>query len=269
MLSFTGPQKLRKLSFLRVKRLGSGDVRLTPTEDSALETLIIESCPTKALTFVSPEKYVQLRTLEINDIEATEIPDSLFFLPSLESLTMKNGKFIFVPAAIVQLTKLKSLTFDRSAISIIHDNLCKVTSLEDFSASGTKLMWLPDCIGNLTNLIKLNIGNNWIIALPDSFCQLTKLESLFVSSSFSHSFFFRLHTVIIPFCCNSSGFFNALKSLPTNFGNLASLRVLNLMDNFLTKIPDSFSNLKQLTSVFVIILNSSSKDNLCSSYYFS
>ena len=249
VLSFTGPQKLRKLSYLRVRRLGAGDVRLTPTDDSALQTLIIESCPTKALTFVTPEKYTQLHTLEINDIEDTNMPASLFSLPSLTSLTMKNCKFMFVPGDIARLTMLESLTLDRSTVSVVHTSLCTLSSLQTLSLSGTKLMRLPNCIGNLTNLVSFNIGNNWIFAIPDSFGQLTKLEYLFVVVFVSPCLVFVYHAA--SFSCNSSGFFNAISSLPDSFGNLSSLRTLDLMDNFLVKLPDSFTNLKQLTTVFV------------------
>lgn len=198
VLSFTGPQKLRKLSFLRVKRLGSGDVRLTPTDDSALETLIIDSCPTKALTFVSPEKYVRLHTLEINDIEATTMPQSLFSLPSLTSLTMKNCKFFLVPGAVAQLTTLQSLTLDRSTVSVVTTDLCKLQSLTALSFSGAKLMSLPKCIGDLTNLVSLNIGNNWIFELPESFGMLTNLQELFVFLSVFCAFVL-LHIVSCSF----------------------------------------------------------------------
>ena len=87
----------------------------------------------------------------------SEIPETIFWLKNLRSLSLKNKKIKSLPSAISNLTELEILD--------ISDNL-----LED----------LPDALSQLTKLRKLNLNNNQFQKLPECIYKLDNLESLYI-----------------------------------------------------------------------------------------
>ncbi|KAL4194869.1 hypothetical protein AMTRI_Chr05g61660 [Amborella trichopoda] len=119
-------------------------------------------------------------------------------------------------------------------------------SLKRLILEGCKnLVEIPDSIGLLRNLVYLNLrGCPNLKKLPDMLGLLVNLEELDVSGGS-----WRVPPLVGT--TSSEVGYEQLQELPENFGNLTSLRTLNLSYNSnLTKLPSTFSRLCSLEELF-------------------
>ncbi|MCR9171028.1 MAG: hypothetical protein NXI10_00935 [bacterium] len=130
--------------------------------------------------------------MSLYDGELTSFPSEVLSLIHLKQLNLSGHNFTSVPSGISNLSKLRSLEFDRGA---------SVT---------TPINSLPESIGQLKNLEYLSLGytKEGIGDLPDGFYQLEKLNSFSCNS------------------CGFSGFDDRIANLP-----LEGIHLMNTKQN--------------------------------------
>jgi Leucine-rich repeat (LRR) protein len=120
-------------------------------------------------------------------------------------------------------------------------------SLVELNVSYNGLTYLPTNIGyDLVNLRKLWIHMNKLRSLPSSVCEMRSLYLL--DAHFNElcglpSLFGKLSGLEI---LNLSSNFSDLKELPPSFGDLLNLRELDLSNNQIHALPDTFGRLDKL-----------------------
>ncbi|MBI3168253.1 MAG: leucine-rich repeat domain-containing protein, partial [Chloroflexi bacterium] len=113
----------------------------------------------------------------------TELPESLWKLKQLKSLTIYDTKLTTLPPSLGQLTQLTELHLSDNQLTTLPDSLGQLTQLTSLNLSNNKLTTLPDALGQLTQLTKLDLSNNQLTALPPSLGQLTQLQELDIANN--------------------------------------------------------------------------------------
>ena len=153
-------------------------------------------------------------------------------LPKFESLTMLRHidlggmNLTQFPEGITKLHRLKTLNVSLNQLTSLPREIGRLRSLEVLNLSDNRILMLPDEIGQLSSLEQLYIYGSWLKVLPQGIAGLSKLEILDLA-------------IIDPPR-------NQLSSIPSEIGNLLSLRRLNLIGHEITRIPPEIGNLKQL-----------------------
>jgi Leucine-rich repeat (LRR) protein len=150
------------------------------------------------------------------------IPQKVFLLTSITTLTLKRNEIESVPPAISQMQSLTSLNLSENALSSLPDEIGQLTGLEELDISENQISALPATIGQLTNLKVLSAFKNALNKLPDEIGQCQLL--------------------------NDVNFFNnKLIRLPATFSGLAALENLNVGGNKLKTLPktDQWTNLAE------------------------
>jgi len=102
------------------------------------------------------------------------------FWYNVEELFMRNRKLKEVPEEIFLLTKLKTLSLAQNKLIEVPKDISKLTNLQILSLSKNNLISLPEEIGELKSLKVLNLIDNKLISLPDSLTKLYNLEFLHI-----------------------------------------------------------------------------------------
>ncbi|AEF85913.1 leucine Rich Repeat domain protein [Treponema primitia ZAS-2] len=152
----------------------------------------------------------------------TEIPEWVRNFTKLESLDFNASSITVFPEWLWELQSLKKLTMGN--LSFIPDGIEKLTELRELDVSYGTFTSLPEGIGKLTALTKLSINNSNVSVLPDSIGNLRELVD------------FSLYRTEI-------------RALPETIGNLSKLSSLNLRDLHIQSLPESIGNLSGLTSL--------------------
>jgi Leucine-rich repeat (LRR) protein len=105
-----------------------------------------------------------------------ELPDSFQYLFNLKKLNCDTNELTQIPEWIGDLTNLQYLNFQNNKLTKLPDSIGNLTDLTVFSCSNNPLTKLPDAIGNLTNLTTFSCSNNNLTKLPDSMMKLTNLQ---------------------------------------------------------------------------------------------
>lgn len=133
----------------------------------------------------------------------------------------KNGT---IPAAIGNLTYLKSLRVMWRNLTELPPEIGRLANLTDLDLSTSSLTSLPSDIGNLDSLVNLDLSSNNLSALPPEVWNLHNLSTLDLTG-------------------------NSLTDLPQGIDRLANLTELNLRGNKLSSLPQGMWNLTNLTSL--------------------
>nr|CAD1820087.1 unnamed protein product [Ananas comosus var. bracteatus] len=143
------------------------------------------------------------------------IPDAIGGLDCLEELRLSSNLLVSLPDSIGLLSNLKILDVSGNRLKSLPDSISKCRSLVELDASYNDLTYLPTNIGyELANLQKLCVHLNKLRSLPTSVCEMSN--------------------------------FSDLQELPTTFGDLISLRELDLSNNQIHALPDTFGLLEKL-----------------------
>jgi len=176
-----------------------------------------------------------LRTLILNEIGISEIPEHICELPQLQILDLSWCDNIHLPTNIDKLINLKQLKLVRcrsiESLPVSIGNLENLHSLD--LSSCIKITSIPESIGNLTNLRELHLfGCLNLIKIPDNIDKLTKLEVLDISGYESKE---------------GDIYSTLITSLPESIGDLQNLRVLRLdYCGGLSELPETISKLQNL-----------------------
>jgi Leucine-rich repeat (LRR) protein len=163
-------------------------------------------------------------TLDLSNMQLTELPESLSQLNWLSMLDLSNNLLTVLPDSVRLLTHLQTLDASDNELTDLPEWLGDLSELEKIFLDGNRLKKLPEGLGKLKKMEVLFVYENQLTALPESIGQLVALKRL-------------------------SLFSNQLISLPNSLGELIGLEHLGVGDNKLTAIPDWLGHLTQLTDL--------------------
>ncbi|MGY3779718.1 leucine-rich repeat domain-containing protein [Isobaculum melis] len=162
-------------------------------------------------------------TLDQNQaFRGIESLEGIDIFSQLTALKLTNLKITDIPEAVLNLTKLKSLSLHSSQAMTITENIDCLSELTYLNLFNVDI--LPETIGNLVSLTYLEVRGTQLTSIPGEIGKLNKLQTLNI---------------------NGTG----LTSLPPELGNLVSLKILNLSQNKLTALPSELGNLSALQTL--------------------
>ena len=167
-----------------------------------------------------------VESLELQNNQLAELPDSLGALANLKTLRLSFNKLTKLPNEGLQMvSNLLTLQLYDNQLTRLPDSICTLTQLKHVSVGVNRLQQIPEQFGRLVNLKELYLDFNAIARLPESFGYLASLELLFLNN-------------------------NKLTQLPRSFIRLQKLRKLNLQRNDL-QVMLEVSAFDGLTDVYV------------------
>ncbi len=197
----------------------------------------------------------QLRNLRwIGTRERRRMPKGIFDLPNLQLLELRQTNFRAIPDEIQRLQNLRYFKYqgNRNGRQILEitDQISTLVNLQMLEISDVLLLELPASIGNLTQLEKLGIYNTErLLSIPDSVCDIPKLKVLEIVNNSINQLPKRLGTLPLKALDISN---NPLTRLPDSFAELIHLEKLSLEGcRNLEWLPDGFNQLEQLKSLKV------------------
>ncbi|MCL2128864.1 MAG: leucine-rich repeat protein [Treponema sp.] len=154
-----------------------------------------------------------------------EIPEWVWGLEKLESLSIGNNDIEAIPAAIGQLKKLRKLRIYGGKINVLPDEIGNLPSLNILDLRCPELETLPESFSNLKTMEDFQYKSCNLTTIPDFICGWTKLKLL-----------------VIDIEDNSEGPHGKTKNLPKNMGYLTNLVYLSYHSARFTAIPDSLGD---------------------------
>lgn len=128
-------------------------------------------------------KNSQGEILELNGIELSEIPQSIFKLKNLKILRLRKNKIKCIPDEISSLSSLVELNLIDNELTSIPVSLFQLKNLQVLHLRKNKITSIPNEISELISLTHLNIGNNELTSLPETLGDLSELIHLFVKNN--------------------------------------------------------------------------------------
>jgi len=232
----------------RGKAYREAEKKIEKARQSEAKTLVLQEMELTEL----PESLSQLsrlQSLNLNYNKLTALPEWLGQLTQLESLDLTNNQLTTLPESLGQLTQLESLDLTNNQLTTLPESLSQLSRLQSLNLNYNKLTTLPERLGQLTQLKSLRLTNNQLTTLPESLGQLTQLESLSLANN-------QLTTLPESFgrltqLESLSLLENRLTALPESLGTLTSLRFFDLRGNQLTSLPEPLGKLVQLEELYV------------------
>ncbi|EGV61541.1 adenylate cyclase [Yamadazyma tenuis ATCC 10573] len=164
----------------------------------------------------------------------------------IESLNVADNPGIHIPLDFLQSCGyLSSLTFSRNGCSDFPVNIFEAKSLKYLDLEKNFLDEIPPKISHLRALKHLKLNSNQLNSLPKSFSKLENLETLNLSSNYFNSYPTPVSDLVNLRDLDLS--YNDLSYLPKSLSNLKKLVKLNLCTNKLSKeLPAFFGELSSL-----------------------
>jgi hypothetical protein len=158
-------------------------------------------------------RFPNLTHLRIDSCDLAKLTNNLAGFKKLRHLTIVNApKLEDLPLKIGGLTKLQSLTIDRSGLTDIPFSILECKQLKKLSITSSRLTYVNGFLGEMPTLVHANLGHNHIDEVEEGFMDSFRLRTL----DLSH---------------------NRLQELPDNLHALGQLESLNLSQNPLAQIP--------------------------------
>lgn len=192
----------------------------------------------------------QEKELTLRFFDAEYLPINSLIKIQPEILNIFSGKLRALPEIIYQLSKLTSLSIHRSELIELPNGFCKLQNLKSLLIDG-KLEKLPARFGDLKKLNYLQLADNNLSFLPHSMKELTSLENLDLSNNNLGSFnmFYELRN-LKSLNLKGNNIFeisndikkldnlvnldlrgNNIQSLPLALTEMINLQILDLRDN--------------------------------------
>jgi len=249
----TLPNEIGELSSLKILNLSRCKIEYLPDSISklkALETLdigMIKSYSTPGKLATLPKTFsnlISLKNLDLAGNEISELPDSIGNLKSLKYLKLHNNLLRVLPDSFGELTSLEILELHQNLIEYLPHNFGNLKALKKLNLSNNELKILPKSFENLNLLKKLNLNYNSFETLPEFFCKLSSLKKVEIVRQFLkiRNNKGKLDKSILKLPKHHLMTRTFIR-LPKNFGDLSSLKEVNLRGNLLISLPDSFANL--------------------------
>ncbi|CCH41937.1 Adenylate cyclase [Wickerhamomyces ciferrii] len=268
---------------LRTLNLRYNDITEIHLHDSNIETLYLTH--NNISNIADP-----LNSLKTLDLQQNPVTQLNIKSPELRTLNLSKAKLTFLPDVILTFTKLEKLELSKNALRELPSTLVNLKNLKDLSIYGNNLEILPD-LSPLTKLKNLDLHDNNLKSIFDfSFIESVNISSNLISElpspQFSDLIFFRAgdnrlnddcfytikhyinlkilslaynRLVDIPAgtlgnCKNIDQLYlsgNALTTLPEDFEDIATLRVLCLNGNRFRTLPSELSKLYNMEVIDV------------------
>ena len=223
--SISGLKNLKKLylNYNRIENLPKdiGDLNLTHL---SLNNNQISKLPS------SITKLVNLDTLYLQANRINSLPKEIGDLKNLKELNLSLNFLSHFPESISNLKLLKRLNIDKNGTKFLPKKFGNLSSLETLNSEYNLLKELPESFGNLNSLKRLVLTNNNLQKLPENFGNLKQLTHLYLYNRKNQSSVFQTYDHTKGRSVNDTLKYNILK-------------------NNITKLPESFSNLKNLNYV--------------------
>lgn len=147
---------------------------LLAVPDKAAATTTAKGKATRARQEGDGEGHLQVPSL-------VDVPQSIFLLTNLVSLSLARNGLMIVPSAVGRLLSLRSLDISGNALTALPPSLSRLSmSLRVLRAADNRLTSpLPAVLGKLANLRVLNLENNTLSRFPGGVVgRLKELRSL-------------------------------------------------------------------------------------------
>lgn len=190
-----------------------------------------------------------LKSLSINHHNLTTLPKGVNQLMSLNSLELSGNQILELPEFLAKHRELRELAIGGNPFGAVPKVIQKMPWLERLILFACELEALPEWIGELDSLKQFGIANNMIKDLPYTFGRLKNLERLYLGWSIgSGSAISNVPTAIRHF--HKLSYLNISKthisSLPEWIGQLKNLNEIILDKTQVSDLPTSLSQLKHL-----------------------
>ena len=175
-----------------------------------------------------PSSFIKLKkldTLILSENYIKELPKKIGNLKELKYLNLELNNLDYLPKSVSKLTKLEYLNISRNKITQLPSNFGELYSLKILDSEFCLLKKLPKSFGNLSNLDRLVLTNNNLHELSENFGKLKNLKTLYLHNRESYDYVFQ-----------------------RNFKKDSTIS-LNVLNNNLTKLPTSFSDLPKLNFI--------------------
>jgi Leucine-rich repeat (LRR) protein len=197
------PKEVFQLSWLKTLVLGKS---YTDKETIKHRNYIAEISP-------DIKQLNHLRILDLSGNALAMLPIEIEALSHLNTLVLHQNQFRKIPSVVYKLRfNLKQLDFSANKLSSVPRQIEQLKNLADLDLSYNDLDVIPDSMATLTNLRNFDCSNNRIRKLTEGFNDAMQLE------------FF-------------NGAYNALETLPSTIGQLKNIKNLNLSNNKIKEIP--------------------------------
>jgi len=191
----------------------------------------------KVLDILKEARVKKSEVLILADCGLDQIPNEVFDLVHLKSLSLKGNNLQSIPKEIKKLANLVSLSISNNEISELPDELFELQNLETLSIKQNKVKVLPNNFGKLKRLSTLSAIGCGIELIEDGFCNLKELKSLYLRK-------------------------NKIKRLPKTFGNLLSLKNLTLDSNPIEYPNPEIVKAGLMRIMIFFLINEQSQNNL-------
>ncbi len=116
--------------------------------------------------YVDSGKICSVKHINLDSCGLSSIPEPIFGLKDLESLSLDHNRLRHIPKLIANLTSLKKLYLDDNHLQELTDAIGNLSNLEILFLEKNKLKTLPASIKNLTSLKVIYLRNNLITIIP-------------------------------------------------------------------------------------------------------
>ena len=198
----------------------------------SLNNNLLEDLPTSIVNL----KNLDSLYLEENYIK--ELPKKIGNLKKLKFLNLELNNFKELPKSFEKLKILEYLNISRNKITHLPTNFGNLSKLKEFNAEFCLLKKLPKTFGNLKSLEKLTLTNNNLQSLSKNFGKLKNLNKLYL---------------------NNRSYYGFIYNRKFKKDTTISLKVL---ENNITKLPRSFSNLSKLKYLELSLNKNIDEENL-------
>lgn len=276
-----GPEfsKLQNLSSLSVR--GSNDslyVNFNLKDLRSLKSLQVTNC---RLFLNQPEFPSNLVHLDLTSTRMPMLPNSIFELKKLESLSVGYNPSMVLPPTFRLLRRLEHLNMTSNRLNALPRDLGSLKSLKTLHLSANPITELPESIGKLKNLTVVDISHGNLKKLPRSIGELERLQVLNLEDNFiteipesiihikplrtldlTNNLLVRLPKEIGKMSglevLNAS--FNNITGIPSSIGQLEAVKRLDLSYNDLDSLPEEISNLNSLQELYLSAENQSARE---------
>jgi internalin A len=122
-------------------------------------------------------------TLNLSNLNLTEVPESIGELSQLKILFLEGNQLITLPESVGRLSQLLDLHLNRNRLAALPESIGQLARLRTLYLADNQLTAPPESIGQLSWLELLDLANNRLAALPESFGRLSRLRMLYLDGN--------------------------------------------------------------------------------------
>lgn len=170
-------------------------------------------------------QFTELKVLQLNWEDKTELPTGLDQLQKLKTLEITGSKLKALPEEIRTLQSLSHLSINKNKkLKTLPNWLSELKNLEIIRFTNCGFTEFPKVLFSLKNLKKISLDGNKILVIPEGIKEFKKL---------------------IEFSINK----NKLTALPETIGALEQLELLEFEFNNISHFPKTLTQLKKLNTL--------------------